>query len=419
MAETVGIIGGGVIGLCTAYFLQQKGYEVHVIDAHACDRGCSWGNAGMIVPSHVIPLSAPGVAWQGLKWMFNAESPFAFHFSFNKALWQWIRLFHRHCTHQHVRYAIPHLRDISLLSRKLYEHIAQPLRNEMDFETKGLLMLFQSSRLREEEVKTAQLAAAYGIRAEVLGADEVQLMEPDTDVRVLGGIYYPGDAHIHPGKWMQWLINQLQQLGVPFYFEHIISDLHVQQRKIAHVISNQRTFHFDHVVIAAGVQTTSLLKKIHVHLPLQAGKGYSFDIQLRKRLIHIPALLIDGRVAVSPFGERLRISGTMEIGGDVHTIIHKKIKGILKTFYAFYPHLVTEVAYPQQIWAGARPCSPDGLPYIGKVKKFDNLYVATGHGMLGLSLAPATGYLLTQLINGETPEVALHAFDPMRFQKEP
>lgn len=417
MGETVGIIGGGIVGLCTAYYLHQKGYEVHILDEYAFDRGCSWGNAGMIVPSHVVPLAAPGVVWQGLKWMFRAESPFAFHVSFNKALWQWIQLFHQHCTPQHVQYAVPHLRDISLLSRKLYEHLALPQKNELSFETKGLLMLFQTKKLREEEIKAAKLARECGIPAEILSDQEIQVMEPDTRVHVLGGIYYPGDAHIHPGKWMQWLIQQLKQAGVKLYPQHTITDLQIQQQKVHNIITNQETFHFDHVIVAAGVKTTSLLKKMDINIPLQPGKGYSFDVQLNRRRIHIPALLMEGRVAVSPWGNRLRVSGTMEIGGDPHTIYQAKIRGILKTLHAFYPDLKAEILFPPQIWTGARPCAPDGLPFIGRLKPFDNLYAATGHGMLGLSLAPATGYLLAQLISGETPEINMQPFDPLRFQK--
>ncbi|MBX5439693.1 MAG: FAD-dependent oxidoreductase [Thermoflavifilum sp.] len=422
MAETVGIIGGGIIGVCTAYFLHQQGYEVCIFDEHRFDNSCSWGNAGMIVPSHVIPLSAPGVIWQGLKWMFRAESPFAFHFSFNKELLSWIKLFHQHSNAQHVRYAIPHLRDISLLSRRLYQQLALPQQAQTNFETKGLFMLFQTPKVRDEEIKIAQLANANGIRAEVLDAEEVQLMEPDTRLRVLGGIYYPGDALIHPGKWMQFLIAYLQNGGVSFYASHKITDLHIQQKRIQAIVSEKEIFHVDHVVVAAGVQTTSLLKKIQVNIPLQAGKGYSFDVQLPSRKIHIPALLLEGRVAVSPFGNLLRISGTMEIGANLHTINQAKIHGIIKHFYAFYPDLQREIGFtpdqkhlPEIVWSGARPCSPDGLPFIGRIKSFDNLYVATGHGMLGLSLAPATGFLLAQLIGGKSPDVNLQAFDPQRF----
>ncbi|SFV29274.1 NAD(P)/FAD-dependent oxidoreductase [Thermoflavifilum thermophilum] len=418
MAETVGIIGGGIVGLCTAYYLHQKGYEVHILDEYAFDNSCSWGNAGMIVPSHVIPLAAPGVVWQGLKWMFRAESPFAFHVSFNKSLWQWVKLFHQHSNAQHVHYAIPHLRDISLLSRRLYEHLALPQKNELSFETKGILMLFQTKKLQEEEIKAAELAQANGIPAEILSDQEIQLMEPDTRVRTLGGIYYPGDAHIHPRKWMQWLTQQLKQAGVKFYPHHAIIDLQIQQHKIHHIITNQETLYFDHIVVAAGVKTALLLKKMDIHIPLQPGKGYSFDLQLNKRLIHIPALLMEGRVAVSPWGNLLRISGTMEIGANLHTINQAKIRGMLKTLHAFYPDLKAETLFQPQIWTGARPCSPDGLPFIGRVQPFHNLYVATGHGMLGLSLAPATGYLITQLISGDKPDIDIHAFDPMRFRKK-
>ncbi len=413
--KSVGIIGGGINGLFTAYYLVQAGCDVTLLEQSTFEDGCSYGNAGMIVPSHIIPLAQPGMIAKGIRWMMSSESPFYVKPRLNYDLAKWGYLFWKHSTPRHVAYAIPLLRDISLLSRELFKELAT--RNDFAFgwEEKGLLMLFKEEAARHELEEEARVAIQAGIEAQVLSGREVQSLEPDVRVDVAGGVYYPGDAHIYPNQLIAGLITYLRNAGVRLLAGQEVTGFERQGEAIKKVVTVNGAFEFDEIVLATGAWSPVLAKHLGVSLPLQGGKGYSFMGDPGKHRIKVPAIMLEARATATPMGGGVRFAGTLEVAGTDQSINMSRVKGIHSAIHRYYPDLSIDYPEKEAVWRGLRPCSPDGLPYIGRVEGVANATVATGHGMMGVSLGPATGKLVAELITGKATSMDISAFDPQRF----
>lgn len=420
-ANKVTIIGGGVIGLFSAYFLVKEGYQVEIIDQSDGVDGCSHGNAGMVVPSHFIPLAAPGMLEKGIKWMFDAESPFYVKPRFNWDLVRWGYQFYQSATQKKVNEAIPALRDYGLLSKQLYHELAQEEGFSFCYEEKGLLMLCKSHETLEEEVKVAEIANRIGIQAQVVGKPEIQALEPTAGVDALGGVYYTGDAHLYPNQLVKQLRSFLEKNQVVFIQDTQVVDIEVVNQKVVSLLVQKKNgikqHQVDDIVIAGGAWSSSLAKKLDFFMPLQAGKGYSVSLkQKEEQKIQIPSILLEARVAVTPMGEEtIRFGGTMEIGGLQDEINMRRVKGIIQSIPKYYTNYVVQMPEKEQVWHGLRPCAPDGLPYVGKLKKLQNVIVASGHAMMGLSLAPATGLLVAELMEKKKTSISIELYEPERF----
>ncbi len=411
----VGIIGGGIIGLCSSYYLRKEGHEVTVIDQTKLKDGCSFGNAGMIVPSHIIPLAAPGMISKGIRWMFDSTSPFYVRPRLSGDLLKWGYYFYKHATQAHVNRSIPALKELSLFSKALYKQMAAELPFDFGYQERGLLMLYQTKETAREEAETATIANKHGIEAHVLGANEVQQLEPEVKLNVLGGVYFPGDAHLVPQLLINGLMDSLQKQGVTILGNTSVIDFEINQGQVHKVITNSGAFSFDEVVVATGSWSGALTRKLHLDLPMQAGKGYSFTLPDVARNVRVPSIFLEARVAVTPMGRQLRFGGTMEIAGVNHDINMNRVKGIVNAIPRYYPEMKVDMPAKEDVWHGLRPCSPDGLPYIGRSTQLKNLILATGHAMMGLSLAPATGKLVAELLGHQHSSVPLGMFDPERF----
>lgn len=414
--KNVAIIGGGIIGLSTAYYLRQAGHTVTIFDQGDLLDNCSSGNAGMIVPSHIIPLAAPGMISKGIRWMFNAQSPFYIKPRLNGKLVKWGWQFYKHATNEHVERAIPALKDISLLSKTMYQQMAKENPFEFDYQERGLIMLYQTKETEHEEAETAHIANKNGIEAYILSPADVQKLEPDVNVTVRGGVYFPGDAHLIPQLLIKNLIAYLKKNNVTFHTHTPVTNFSLNGTAIKSLYTVQEDKTYDEYIIATGAWSGIFSSILGLDLPLQGGKGYSFTVNDVPKNIRIPSILLEGRVAVTPMGRSLRFGGTMEINGVDRSINMNRVKGIVNTIPAYYPEM--NVAMPQReaIWRGLRPCSPDGLPYIGRSTRYKNLIIATGHSMMGLSLAPGTGKLVTSLVNDEATDISLAPFNPERYQ---
>ncbi|MBS1976322.1 MAG: FAD-dependent oxidoreductase [Bacteroidetes bacterium] len=413
--KSVGIIGGGIIGLSSAYYLNKAGFKVTIIDQGDFQEGCSFGNAGMVVPSHIIPLASPGMIAKGIRWMFNSRSPFYVHPRINGELLRWGWQFYRHSTEDHVRHSIPALKELSLFSKSLYREWSKELPFEFGYQERGLIMLYQRADTEKEEVEAAHVANEAGVEAKVLSPEEVQKLEPDVRVTVKGGVYYPGDAHLTPQILVGRLIEHLKSAGVTFMPRTVIRRFGVSMSRITSLETESASYTFDEVVLATGSWSGTVAAGLGLTLPMQAGKGYSFTLPKVEKNIRIPSILLEGRVAVTPMGESLRFGGTMEITGVDHSINMNRVRGIVETIPKYYPEMKVAMPDKKEVWHGLRPCSPDGLPYIGRIKKWDNVVVATGHAMMGLSLGPGTGKLVSQLITEEHTSIPVASFDPERY----
>jgi D-amino-acid dehydrogenase len=413
MSKTVIIIGGGIVGLSSAYYLQKEGHQVTVIDQSNLDAGASYVNAGYLSPSHIIPLSAPGVMKKGLRWMFNSASPLYIKPRLNSDFLNWVWAFNKSCHANHVKKAAPVIRDISVLSQKLYEEIKTTEHFTAHYEKKGLLMLCQTQKLLDEELKMAELAVELGLDAKGISADEIRELEPNVEINAIGAAYFKCDHHSTPNEFMTEMKTYLKQVGVTFYTNEKVEDIHVNQQNITALKTNKQTLVGDEIVLAAGSWSSLLSKKLGLNLLLQAGKGYRINTESDTN-ITIPAILAEAKAAVTPMQGFTRFAGTMEIAGINHNINKARVEAIANAATRYYPNLKLTQKEKDNAACGLRPVSPDGLPYIGKSKTCQNLTIATGHAMMGWSMATATGLLVSQIISNKKTQLDLEPFHPDR-----
>ena len=417
-APYVVIIGSGIIGLYSAYYLQQKGHRVCIIERTDGTDGCSYGNAGMIVPSHFIPLAVPGMIEKGIRWMFNSESPFYVKPRLNWDLISWGLKFYKAANPKQVEKAMPALRDISLLAKKLYQDFAKDEKNDFSFEERGLMMLCKTEHNFHEEAEVAETANKLGIEARVLDIATLHKLEPEVKPDVVGAVYYPGDAHLYPNALVKKLKELLEDQGVEFLYNTEVIDFEVEGGSIKNIKTQLgKTIAVEELVIASGSWSPILAKQLAINLPMQAGKGYSTTLEQQAgKKLNIPSILLEARVAITPMSDNLiRFGGTMEIGGINQDINMNRVRGIIKAVPEFFPDYQIEVPKQEKVWSGLRPCSPDGLPYIGRTKKYKNLIIASGHAMMGLSLAPGTGKLVQEIIDNEKTSIDISLYKPERY----
>ncbi len=408
------IIGGGIVGLTSAYYLQKKGYEVTVLDKGDITDNCSFGNAGMIVPSHFVPLAAPGMIKQGIRWMFDSKSPFYVRPSLNGNLINWGLKFMKHATAKHVSQSAVPLRDLSLLSKKLYEGLAKEPDFDFELTNNGILAFYKTEKAGEEEAHLAARAVELGLDMAVLTADECRALQPDLKLDVLGAVHYRCDAHLYPTKLMNALLQYLLNNGVKIERGREVDKIETVGNRIMKVFTGNTAWEADQYVLATGSWSPAVAKMADVKISIMPGKGYSFmEPELQQRLT-IPALLCEARVAITPMNGQIRYGGTMELDKINTRINMQRVKGIVESVPAYFPDLKPALPAEKDIWYGFRPSSPDGLPYIGRSEKRENLIIATGHGMMGLSLGPATGLLVSQIASGMATDLKMEPFAVVR-----
>ena len=414
--KTIHIVGGGIVGLCTAWYLNKAGCKVIVVDEHSLTEGTSFGNAGMIVPSHFVPMATPGVIQKGLKWMFNSKSPFYIKPRLSMELVQWLWQFYRSANAGHVHKVMPILFELNERSKELYKTMAKEQDFDFGFEEKGLLMLYKTKKQAEEEQILAEKAYQLGVKAEVLDANGLKRFEPEMDLDVLGGVYFPGDAHLYPNHLMAQLVNRLKQSGVTFLSETSIVDFTIKSARIQSLLTDaDKAIPVENVILSLGSWTGHLLRKAGIKIYLQDGKVYSVTLENPGLRPRIPTILSEAKVAVTPMGNDLRIGGTLELSGLSQKINQKRVEGIIESVPKYYKNIAVPFGTQTKIWKGYRPCTPDGMPYIGPSDTITNLFVGTGHGMMGLSLGAVTGKLLSQMIIREKPMLATEPFRLNRF----
>ncbi len=410
------IIGGGAIGICTAYYLWKNGVAVAVLEKDEICSGCSYGNSGLIVPSHIIPLAAPGMIAKGLKWMFNPESPFYLKPRFDLDFFSWLWKFHRSCTRQHVQMSIPVLHALLQASASLFDEIAQAKLFDLGLERKGLLQLYRTAKEFRADLAVAEQARQAGLAVSELNLDQIRALEPKVRTRAAGGIYYHSDAHLEPSHFVRHLSDYLAQQGVLIRTKTAVLKLETSGNRLTAVHTPKGTFTAKEFVLAGGAWSTQLLQPLHLKLPLQAGKGYSITLNGAKEKPSIPVILHEARVGITPMHGKLRFAGTMELAGLDLSINQRRVRAILKAVPEYFPdwNPLAQMG-SAEIWGGMRPCTPDGLPYLGRFAQYSNLIAATGHAMLGITLAPITGRLVAEIIAGKNPSISLHQLRPERF----
>lgn len=415
MSRQVIIIGGGIIGLSSAFYLQEAGYKVTVLDTTDMRQGCSYGNAGYVCPSHFVPLAAPGIVSQGLKWMFNAKSPFYVQPRLSSGLISWGLKFMKNATRAHVeRSAIP-LRDIALLSQRLYESWTKLPGMNFSYEPKGMLELFKTAENAHHAEHTLKEALKLGLNARLLNKAELQAMEPGAEIDAAGALYFACDAQLYPNKLMQCLLEWLQQKGVQLMGNREVTGFIKEGDHIKGVKTTGEIYPADHVVLAAGVWSGAVAKQLGLRIPMVGGRGYSVTYENAPYQLQHSIILSEARVAISPMdGNKIRFGGTMEITAVNAPPRMQRVQGILESVKRYFPAYDIPMPAANKVWYGYRPCSADGLPYIGNVDTYTNFTVATGHSMLGISLGAGTGKLVSELVQGIPASMDITPFHPQR-----
>ena len=414
MSKNVVVIGGGIIGLCSAYYLQKEGHQVTIIDKSDFKTGASYVNAGYITPSHIISLASPGIITQGIKWMFDSSSPFYVKPRLDIDFLKWTWAFKKSATAKKVAASIPVIKDINLLSRDLYEEIKASNDFNFHYERKGLMMYYQTDKVGEHEWELGKKALKAGLHAEHLTSmDAIRKYEPTVDLNVKGAVYFDCDAHMTPSDFMPEMVGYLKSKGVQIFANEAVKDVEVKNQVISKVITDKAIYDADEVVMAAGSWSPLLTKKLGIKIPIQAGKGYRINVE-RETNITVPSILCEAKVAVTPMTCFTCFAGTMEIDKINHRINPKRVDAIANAAKKFYNGLEINQAEKDAAECGLRPCSPDGLPYIGKSSKCANLTIAAGHAMMGWSLGPATGKLVSEIISNKKSSLDLSPFHPDR-----
>ncbi len=410
------IIGGGVIGLCCAYFLRRSGASVRVVTRDRIGEGASSINAGMIVPSHFVPLAAPGILAKGLKWLLRPASPFFIFPGARPDLMRWLVKFQSYCTEAHLDEAMPVLKSLTYKGRVWLRQMILQESLQCDFQERGLLMLYRTEHGRKEAERLVVLAEQVGVEARFLPATWLDSVDANLQCQAICGVYFPRDAHLQPEAFIRSLHRRLDQLGVRFDEHREVLSLKTRGVRIDRAMTADGEFAADHVVVAAGAWSARLLRTIGVRLLLQPGKGYSLTFGNRPVPFTVPVILDEDRVAITPFRNGVRIGGAMEIAGFRSQAKARRMQALLKAARRGFPALSELRMEQARSGVGFRPLTPDGLPILERHARFENLYIATGHGMLGLTLAAITGKLISELVAGEATTVDVRPFRSDRFQ---
>ncbi len=409
------VIGGGAIGICCAFYLNRLGKQVTVLEKDDICSGSSHGNAGLVVPSHSIPLAAPGVIVQGLKWMFDPTSPFYIKPRLQRHFLAWLWKFYRACNQHHVRRAIPVLHNLSLASRRLFDELATLEGLDFGYEKQGRLELFRTPEGFKNAVREEKLLNEYGIESQTLQGSELGEFLGEMQTTAVGGIFRPLDGQVTPDRFVHQLALYTEKKGVRLLNASEVLGFEVSGRRVSTVKTTRGDISAEEIVLAAGCWSSELAAGLNVKLMIEPAKGYSITYKRSEAGPRIPLMLCEARVAVTPMDDMLRFAGTLELAGFDLSVDKRRVQAVLDAVPAYLPGLHPQDFELVEIWRGLRPCSPDGLPYIGRPRAYDNFIVAAGHGMLGISLAPITGKIISQLVAKQAPEVDPAALAVERF----
>lgn len=414
MSKQIVVLGGGVMGLAVAEACARRGHHVTVVEQHGEDRGgCSYGNAGMVVPSHFVPLAAPGMVALGLKWMWNPESPFYVKPRLDIELIRWGLTFMRCATRAHVERCAPVLRDLHMASRAAYQEFAKD--DDIGLVNKGLLMLCKEAHTLEDEAAMAARARNLGVPAMVLDAKQTAELDPGITMDVVGSIHFPNDCHFAPERYMAALQRRAANAGVTFLWNTRVAGIARNNHSLRALVTSAGDIAGDAFVLCAGIWSDALVRGLGLRLPMQAGKGYSVTLPKPVQLPALCSILTEARVAVTPLNGALRFGGTMEMSGISESISPRRIDGILRAASRYFPAFRRSHFDGLQPWHGLRPCPPDGMPYLGRTAAANNLVICTGHTMMGMSLAPISAAITARIIDLEPPGFDLSLLNPDRF----
>ena len=409
----VAIVGGGVVGVACALELARRGADVRVLERDRLGHGCSYGNAGWLTASLAVPLAQPGQTLKALGWLFDRESPFYIRPRLDPALASWLVRFLAHSRRAPFERGARALIELSRWSVDFWERLSERTSESFGFERRGLLGVYETRGALTAARRRAELTASFGIPYETWHADEVREREPAIRGDIVGGLFFPEDAHCDPYPTVRALVAEAKRLGVRFEEQAEVVDVSTNGSG-DHVRTSRGVVHAKDIVVAAGAWSGSFGRRLGLRLPMLGAKGYSLRARRREPHPSRAIYLAERKIAISPLADVLRLSGTLELVGEDLSIDRRRVAAMLRDSAAMLDLGDVSIA-DADVWSGLRPCMPDGMPAIGRARGARNVWLATGHQMTGLKTAPGTGRLLAELISGETPSVDPAPFRADRF----
>jgi len=407
------ILGGGVIGLSCAYYLLQAGRSVTVLEQNTVGSGSSHGNCGTLTPSHAPPLAMPGMIVAALKCLFKPDAPLHIKPSLQPALMRWLLSFAKRCNWQDFERANRLKAPLLLRSVELIKELIRKENIECELETRGTLYVFRDPTELEQSLWLPNALRDVGIPIETWDGSRIEAVEPALKTGVVGGYFNPGDAHVRPDRYIAELARVVRSKGGVIEENTAVDRIEREEAKITKVHTTRGVYQAAEVVMALGAWSPILTKPLGIKLPMQPGKGYSITYSRPAICPSIPLVLKERSVCVTAWSSGYRLGSTMEFSG-YDTQMNRMRLDALRRGAAEYLH---EPEGPQTIeeWYGWRPMIPDDLPILGRVPNMDNCVLATGHGMLGVTMSAGTGLLISELITGRQPSLELEPFSIVRF----
>ncbi|MEO8828078.1 FAD-dependent oxidoreductase [Lapillicoccus sp.] len=411
--ERVAVVGAGMVGLATAWFLQERGVEVTVLDRKGVAAGASWGNAGWLTPGIVTPLPEPAVLKYGVRAVLSPSSPVYVPPSANPSFLRFVAGFTRHSTMAHWKRAMNSLVPLNRLALESFDLLRDGGVQAETVAAKSFLAAYRTADERRtllDEIEHIH-AAGQDIEYDVLTGEEARSVEPLLSREVGAAIRLRGQRFVNPGQFVQALADDVLARGGKIASGPMSTVLDVVDSGTGvRVVTRGGVEEFDAAVLATGAWLGSLARRFGVRSVVQAGRGYSFSVEV-DTLPDGPVYLPAQRVACTPIGDRLRVAGMMEFRAPEAALDPRRITAIAE---AARPLLQgADLDHRQDEWVGSRPCTADGLPLIG-VTRSPRVYAAGGHGMWGITLGPVTGRLLAETMVTGRRSPGLAPFDPTR-----
>jgi D-amino-acid dehydrogenase len=407
------IVGAGVVGLSVAYYAASAGAKVLVLEKGDIGAGSSWGNAGLIVPSVFEPLPGPGVIEEGLRHLFDQDRFFGLRMRFDPRFLFWLARFARRCNRKDFQSNSALFTRLNHEAVQVHRELARLGGGEYGFNQQGLLYLFLNNKRFIQARERAARAMESGFASEVFSGDEIRDVEPAAGRAVIGGIHFLADAALDPAKFLEWLARQASAWGVRIMTEAEVFDFQVGRNRVNSVFTTKGEFRGEQVVLAGGAWLAPLGRRLGVNLPVEGGKGISLTFSKPKMTVRRPLILDEHHVAVSPLAQALRITGALELSGLDLTIHPERARGIHRSAGRYLP--LMEPLRPSEVWRGLRPCTPDGLPLVGRLHALNNVIVVGGHDTKGMTLGPLTGQFVTRLLAGQSIGEFEERLSPRRF----
>lgn len=405
------VIGGGIVGLFCAYHLRRAGRSVTVVERGAIGdaQSCSSANTGFVGTHGAAPLAEPGIPAQGLRWLLNPQSPFYVKPRWDAQLASWFWHFRRACNDRDAKATFGVLLEMKKRSLDILREVCASEDLAPMFTARGMVVAFKTEEGFQKACRSVPDAVAGGVPLRVLEPGELDDLEPGVEFDIHGALYNEEGAYLRVPEFVRGFGRHLERAGVVILADTEVLDFQVTDRAVTRVRTVRGDFRPAEVVIAAGAWSVACARKLDIGLKLQPAKGYSITMKAPANAPQLPVALSEGKVAITPLGDRIRFGGTLELTGMDATVSTRRTDGILRTVTAYLPRL----EYPEnlEIWSGLRPLTPDSRPLVGRVESYGNLSVACGHGHIGMGLAPASGRLLAQILAGERPDM-----DPAPFR---